>query len=215
VDAVLAGMVRMKLVHFYHVYADGAFEEPLVEHFEALENSGLWDQFDSINVGIVGSSQNRRRALDLLPACDIVRQAETGWEQVTLQEVHDFAKWEMGSCGVLYAHTKGASSRSELAKQWRRSMTEDLIKNWKLCVAKLALVDAVGSHWLKSGEPEHRDHDHFFAGNFWWATTNYLATLPKIKNEHRFQAEGWIGLGDPEVFVPRPGLATFGNFFQS
>jgi hypothetical protein len=60
--------------------------------------------------------------------------------------------------------------------------------------------------------PEHSEHKHFFGGNFWWARTNYLRALPPVEVEHRWQAEGWIGLADPSVKIMREGFPTWGNF---
>jgi hypothetical protein len=35
-----------------------------------------------------------------------------------------------------------------------------------------------------------------------------------LKNENRFQAEGWIGLGSPSVRIMREGLSYWGNFWE-
>ena len=201
----------MKLTHFYHVYADGDWLEPATQHIEELAVSGLIDNLDDMFLGIVGSPENREKVERELPGVSVAWRA-TGYEQVTLEKVHEFAQTDDGA--VFYAHTKGAWSKSDLAKQWRVSMTNDTVTRWPECVSKLQTYDAVGPFWLKSSEPEHAHHDHFFAGNFWWATSKYIRSLPPVKTDHRFQAEGWIGLGVPKVFNMREGLATWGNFWQ-
>ena len=43
------------LAHFYHVYADGAWQDPLAEHLAALEASGLGAALDVKAAGVVGS----------------------------------------------------------------------------------------------------------------------------------------------------------------
>jgi hypothetical protein len=44
-----------------------------------------------------------------------------------------------------------------------------------------------------------------FGGNFWWANANYLRTLPPLRYKDRFDAETWIGLGNPLVHDLLPG----------
>jgi hypothetical protein len=170
---------------------------------------------DSVRVGIVGTRENRAKVLALFDELAIpvmvVATAETGWEQVTLKELHSFAKEDDGK--IFYAHTKGASSPDAIANPWRVSMIHDTVTRWRECVNALEKLDTAGAFWLRSDCEEHVDHKHFFAGNFWWARSDYVARLPTVKNEHRFQAEGWIGLGVPSVRIMREGLSTWGNFW--
>ena len=204
------------LVHFYHIYANGAFEAPVREHVKELKESGLLDALDSVRIGIVGSEENRSLVLEFLNELNIrfrvTATAETGWEQVTLRKVHSFAK--TNDAYVFYAHTKGAYSQDRLAREWRVSMTHDTVTRWRECVESLKRVEAAGAYWLKSGHEEHADHNFFFAGNFWWARTDYLRRLPPVKNKTRYQAEGWIGLRSPSVRIMRRGDSYFGNFWS-
>jgi hypothetical protein len=199
----------VKLVHFYHVYADGHWREPALAHVEALHSSGLIDELDDMFVGIVGNPDSRGGVKLDLPGV-VVAEADDGWEQVTLQALHAYAK--ENSAKILYAHTKGAWSNSELARQWRVSMTHDTVTRWREAVEALDLVDTAGPFYIQSRDREHAEHKHFFGGNFWWARSQYLAKLPQLKNEHRFQAEGWIGLSSPTVTTLRGGQPTWGNF---
>jgi hypothetical protein len=202
----------MKLAHFYHVFADGQWQPIAEAHVAALETSGLMDNLDDLFLGIVGSPETRRRVKRALPGV-VVAEADAGWEQVTLKPLHDFAK--QSQANIFYAHTKGAWSNIDLAKQWRLSMTFDTVTRWEECVTALRTVDAAGPHWIDSRLDDHKDHKRFFGGNFWWARSQYIATLPPVKNEHRFQAEGWIGLGEPNVEDMRPGEPTWGNFWRN
>ena len=201
----------MRLSHFYHVYADGDWLTPATEHFEELRVSGLLDELDGIYLGVVGSRENRRKVKRALRH-HVVVEAVEGWEQVTLNKLHDFCQTDDGA--VLYAHTKGAWSRDELARVWRVSMTHDVVTRWRECVHGLAKVQAAGPFWLKSWEPEHANHESFFAGNFWWARSDYVRTLEPVGLENRFQAEGWVGLGKPSVKIMREGYSYWGNFWE-
>ena len=202
----------MRLGHYYHIYADGPWEALVEEHWDKLRDSGLLFMLEFFRIGVVGSEENRAKVRELLPMLEIVAEASEGWEQVTLEKLLEGSQTFDGA--ILYAHTKGAWSDSDLAHTWRVSMTYDTVTRWRECVEALHTVDAAGPYWLQSQEPEHREHKHFFAGNFWWARTDYLRRLDPPKNEHRFQAEGWVGLGEPTVHNMREGYSYWGNFWE-
>ena len=93
-------------------------------------------------------------------------------------------------------------------------MIHDTVTRWRECVRALNRVQTAGPCWLKSEDPMHKEHSKFFAGNFWWARSDYVAGLPRVKNENRFQAEGWIGLRSPSVKIMREGLSYWGNLLE-
>jgi hypothetical protein len=208
-DAFPEGLLRLTLAHFYHVYADGAWEAPVTEHLHALTVSGLLDALDHVFVGVVGAPKNRALVCEAFPAV-VVAEADEGWEQVTLQKLHHYA--HNHDAKVFYAHTKGAYQVDDYRMLWRVAMTYDTVTRWRECVDALDFVGVAGPYWLDSAMPEHSDHKHFFGGNFWWARTNYLRALPPVEVEHRWQAEGWIGLADPSVKIMREGFPSWGNF---
>lgn len=202
----------MRVTHFYHVFADGSWEIPAEEHFKNLISSELIRKIDNIFLGIVGAETNRDKVKRKIPGI-VVAEAETGWEQVTLEKLYEFSKLDNGA--IFYAHTKGAWSRSELAKRWRVSMTHDTVTRWRECLTALESFDATGPYWIKSPAEEHKEHHHFFAGNFWWARSDYIRQLEPVRMDTRFRAEGWIGLGNPRVRVLREGQPYGTNFWKS
>jgi len=199
----------VRIFHFYHVFADGGWQKPLAEQLAALDYCGLSNELDGLFFGIVGSRENRELVKSFLPG-EIVVESDRGWEQVTLNRLHEFAQSNDGV--VLYSHTKGAWSSSDLAHRWRQTMIQDTVLRWPEIVPRIPPYDVAGSFWLRSPEPEHRHHGFFFAGNFWWANLEYVRGLPELQNQHRFQAEGWLGLGQPNALGVRHGLATSTNF---
>lgn len=199
-----------KIFHFYHVYADGEWKRAADFHMTAMKHSGLWDALDGFYLGLVGSEENCEDVKEYLPG-EVIAEERSGWEQVTLEVLQDFCEWEDGH--IFYAHTKGAWSNTDLAAVWRESMTYDNVIRWRDIIWRLDSYDGAGAFWLKSAEPEHREHQYFFAGNFWWANASYIRKLPPVGTEHRYQAEGWIGLADdPKMYCLREGLSFWGNF---
>lgn len=184
--------------HFYHVYAAGDWAQPVTEHCNALTAYGLYDELDSFNVGFVGSPEQIaavRCTLDVLtPNYQVVAEAETGWEQVTLEPMFDFVQDHTGP--ILYTHTKGASRHNPVDNPWRRMMTWHNVVNWQQPVAALASGKTVaGCYWHQGGPSsvEGFGHGGMFGGNFWWTTCEALRRNVPPGMESRYSAEHWLG----------------------
>jgi len=194
-----------QLVNWFHVWTGpgSAWHEPVEEHLQALARAGFDGRF---KVGIVGPHDTRVEALDLISAQrqpDKVVQAEEGWEQLTLRAARADARRHPSGL-TLYCHTKGATHGTGQMSHWRRSMTTALLATLPANVATLAMVyEAVGCHWLDQLPSGGRG----FAGNFWLARNDFLASLPPVPSRSRHDAESWIGSGDrsPVLLDLNPG----------
>ncbi len=202
------------LYAYYHLYADGDWQEPLDEYLTALDESGLGGCLTSLRIGMVGHMYERGKAWNYLwdraPVIPILRNtADTGWEQVTLNSLHSDAT-HLGDAAILYAHTKSASDRSPINLAWRTSMIHDVVTNWRSCVGWLWDHDAVGPHRIHPP-----DGNGYFGGNFWWATAEHIRTLPPPKNEVRHDAEHWIAdRPGARLYDVRPGWPGFDVFHK-
>ncbi len=179
------------LHHFYHIYADGDWRQPVEEHLHALAASGLAAAKGfSFKVGLVGSDRNAAAVRDCLNVSPIpwteVAHSRAGWEQVTLgalaRESHTLDGF------AFYAHTKGASSPTRFNTEWRRRMTHFTVWRWRDALQSLETHHAYGCHWMKLQE------FWLFGGNFWWTRMAFLRLLPPVGTNSRWAAEGWIGL---------------------
>lgn len=177
--------------HFYHIYADGEWETPVIDHIKALKQSGLLNELEEFKIGIVGAPTNREAVTEFITnkgiKFEIVGEADTGWEQVTLRPLREDAV-DSPPYKVLYAHTKGAANRSPINTYWRIGMTKETVNKWKSCIALLEDHDAVGPHWVRK--------QRFFAGNFWWANSSFISTLSPPTNHSRWDAEAWLRVSD-------------------
>lgn len=217
-------------VHFFHMHVGhghvpSRWEVPAQEHFTALRDAEFRGR---VCVGLVGDEENRLTArlwLDKTwPRWQPAVVADDGYEQWTLAAMHRWAKAADPQTPVYYAHTKGAYQDHPFNHNWRRGMEALLmgtsaIHTWRDRVGDLASGkwDAVGLHWLTPddfpvtisvGRP-------MFAGNFWWATAGYLATLPEVEGGNpmlgynRFKAEEWLGQLQPRVLDLKPGWPEY------
>lgn len=197
--------------HYFHVWADGQWREAVDEHLEAL--MGITDPMQ-VTVGVVGSEANRAQAIErIFVGCAQVHrfvEADTGWEQVTLQHLRDDLTTGHND-PVLYTHTKGAANPSTLNIEWRRAMTKLLVNGWRHSLDLLTEHDAVGCHWLGPWDG-HEHPNGFFGGNYWWAQPRYLRTLPPIGSNTRWDAEWWIGINKPRVHDLLPGWPSLQTF---
>jgi hypothetical protein len=114
---------------------------------------------------------------------------------------------------VLYLHHKGASKlkskKTANITDWRELMLFYTVDCWKQCVTYLnAGFDTVGVNWMENSKYPH------YAGNFWWATSEYIQKLPSFilpvadsnasqfnfeNYPYRHDAEFWIGIGKPNA----------------
>lgn len=185
----------MNPVAFYHVYADGAWQEPIAEYLEALRASEFPG---TLHVGLVGTPEQRAAALDALGDVHVAAEADSGFEQVTLAPLYEYAQEHEDV--ILYSHTKGASDPAPWKIAWRHSMTEHVIARWENALRGIeAGADLAGAHWIDDGTPPH------FSGNYWMASASYLRTLPPCPTGDRMDAEFWVGQNDPSTFNMRRG----------
>lgn len=204
----------MTALHFYHLYAGAPDWKRIVfEHVSDLNSAGFEGE---ARVGLVGTRQQRGKAESWLtkywPGAYIATEAGEGFEQVTLTALHDAAQSIPASTPVFYAHAKGSLNSSAEQDLWRRCMSYHVIGNWQRCSLLLDNHDAVGGHWLSEDvvraynfrDTVPGDWPVHFGGNYWWATAGYLAGLESPATYHktgdRWDAEWWIGSGNPRVY---------------
>jgi hypothetical protein len=182
-------------------------EEPyaldiLTEQMSALSVSGLAAAANEIHVCVNGSEEEIAIVASVAPESASVTGNGTNCnsEIPSLVKLRAWAKDHPG-WAVLYHHPKSVST-PRMADNWRKRMEGLLIWDWKYCVSVLESgMEAVGCHWLT---PEKYGSgvigSPFFGGNFWWARSDYVNRLPELPPDtwaNRYEAETWIGRGNP------------------
>ena len=185
------------IVHYYHAYLTGNYQQIIAYHLDKLLDSELAQNLDQpLKLGLVGPAAARQQIAtycsERIPT-KVVAEADKGWEQVTLNVLHADATNLAPTDSVLYAHTKGVSS-TQSCDQWRENITRGVVTNWRECVNKLCEHEAVGCYWL----PE--TVGPFFAGNFWWAKASLLQRMTAPNNGERMWAEYWMNTAHPDVY---------------
>lgn len=191
---------------------------------QQVVRSGLADAASHFMVGVNGGLESVIYAKLFIPpkAQCVYHGLQSHAENLTIVEIE---KWVPSHPGwnVLYFHSKGcthppgSSYGIQTSDPWRETMTKYLVANWRSCVAALDRVESVGCHFMRNLADGTQN---IWAGNFWWATSDFLATVPSIykrdrihvsgiaAKESRFEAEVWIGNGKlPTVheYLPNGG----------
>ena len=200
----------MNVAIFYHVYITPHQDHGMAivrEQINALRDSGLL-QFKDFYVGVNGSYEELDLVATAMPSSAILFQnAEKDWpggEVPTLRELKDFAL-AFPQSKILYLHTKGisyppGSPGYGQMMSWRHDMQKTVIQRWRHCVQELETHDTVGQWWHSA------PNGNYWAGNFWWANADFIATLPDINTEGqiqggRYEAEVWIGRSSRQTRV--------------
>ena len=107
---------------------------------------------------------------------------------------------------------------------WRRNMLDANVTQWRTMVEKIKQgFDTAGIYW----DVDRGNDLWYYGGNFWWARSDYIKKLVKLKhptdnnykpqiwqdtpepgtnlfsqdkNLHRYDAEVWIGTGNPNYY---------------
>lgn len=186
---------------------------PLVQKYvKDLKDSGLLDASNYFLAGINGGQESEVYAKCYIPeAKHLFHGGDCRTSNFTLEAMRTFCVEHPG-WNVFHFHAKGIAhnipeydSYRAFESRWIRCMVNACIYNWKTCVADLEDYDSVGCHWMENvGVPPV---DHIWGGDFYWATSNFLATLPPLMEcplvqqygmkfyESRATGEQYIGLG--------------------
>jgi hypothetical protein len=214
-----------KIAIFYHVYQYGNWKNIFAEQFNRLEKSGLLDAADYIHIGITGPIPF---SIKTDKNINFVRNRETTSEVPTLKALHKFCS-ENEDYNVLFFHATGVTwtnpnnqddiqyytSKSlpfsvrqinENKTRWRNYLEHFTIDNWKECITMLSMYDCVGTEWTNRVILDNKFlYLPHYAGNFWWASSDYIRKLdldfiekdPKLV---RWMCEFWIGSGNPKYY---------------
>jgi hypothetical protein len=179
---------------FIHVCTINHWDKVLERQLDLIKTSGLYKKSDYICLGVLGEGDISPFTAKY-PKISVLFQNPdiTLYERPTLLKMHELCRFLRSSL-ILYLHTKGVSRRHQDSNitDWSRYMEYFAIECWRDCVRALKENDACGVNWRAYPSPH-------FSGNFWWATGNYIASLPSYIGKGYCDPEMWIGLSSPRV----------------
>lgn len=190
---------------FYHVYLGGGVipcdHENVIgivtDQLSALEASGVAKASQHSVIGVSGTEEDVFLVGMIAGKAQVFHNKEGVGELPTMKRMQDFCVGHPG-WNVLYLHTKGAIYKDQpLYSAWRKCMENAVIWSWNSCQADMQNgIDSCGAHWLTPQLYPIIGRVPYWGGNFFWAKSEFLNTLPPIDiNADRYQAEVWIGKG--------------------
>lgn len=202
---------------YFHCYCFGSYASVLYNKYKKINNSELLKNIDNFYV-IVSNTQERHKdflqqfstlsnKIKIINLSNPVFNDESDTLNFILQQSNDSST----NRRILYLHTKGVTHSHQLVKKnvdaWVEYLDLYNIHKWKECVDALDTHDVAGGLY-ESSNPKH------FSGNFWWANTNYIKTLPEIteKNYKLFnRGEFWI-LSNTDKIYPVSENSTIDRY---
>jgi len=181
----------MKNSIFFHIATVNHYQKIVDEIISGIFKSGLVNEIDHINIGIVGNGSV------ILPENKINILYKNGdlslFEFPTLNFLKQFAK-DNEDYNILYLHTKGTNLDTPPINDWRKYMLYFLVDKYKECFDVLKEYDSCGVD-LRNKPTLH------YSGNFWWSKSEYIKTLKEFKDmpiiiDDRHKSEFWICSGN-------------------
>jgi hypothetical protein len=203
VDLMIKGETELTFernIAFIHSCSiEGEDNRILLELLGSIIHSGLIERLQSLIICNYGIPVNSKVSLlsSFYPEkihFFHVSNDTSYFEVPTMKIIHSMSQlFQNNNHNLLYLHTKGISYRTPYPQieDWRHFMSYYLVERYQSCLHLLEsqAFDAVGVNY--------KSNPRDFRGNFWWATTSYLSSLPMLylQKADKYVAEKWVHMG--------------------
>ena len=176
----------------------------IIEKLRKFRATGLFEEVDYINILVLGMRETDRNFFEQIKTISdkikvIELQGNFNNECDSLNFIKKYFEDKPHNIPFLYLHTKGVTQIHPIIKKrvnlWTRYMDVWNIYNWKKCLSALKSSDTCGGLYV-GGKISH------YQGNFWWANSNFIKTLPYITKENISsinRGEFWFSLNQSMV----------------
>jgi hypothetical protein len=203
--------MRNKLYyHFYIPNTPSHWELLLYEQLDCIEGSELQYHCE-VEICVSSNEENYKKLQQMIKSYSFLKSTwfntdieenKNHYEGTTLLKLYD----ECSSYdNIGYIHSKGMTSLSKQVNRWRKVLEYGVIEKWNDNINALNKgYDVSGIFWMQS--------NLHFSGNFWWARSFYIKTLPRpVLNDwnlnfynddfwkSKYRYEVWIGINNPKV----------------
>jgi hypothetical protein len=184
----------MKNVGYFHICQKEGWTKSFDIIFKEIKDSGLYDNTSEIRCVIVNDF-NRIIDDDRFQDNKIVLfygGSSANYERPTLLNMQKSSFQE--NCNYWYVHTKGLrwfnTEKEENVLDWINLLLFWNITNWKKAVFHLNEYHIYGCNYTNVPTPH-------FSGNFWWAKSEYVKTLPDMISNGYNDPEFWLFYNNP------------------
>lgn len=183
--------VYPEIIGYIHVCQIGKWQITFDMIMKEVKSSGLYDKCKEIRLGIVNNERNvipDVRFND--PKFVVIGHGPTKlYERITLHTMRKNS--ETNNCQYWYAHTKGIShfennsEKKNFVIDWIKLMIYWNFTRWQNASNSLLSHDTYGCEYTSNPTPH-------FSGNFWWANSQYIRTLPNMIGPNYCDPEFWV-----------------------
>ena len=207
---------------YLHTYCRKDYRHIVLDKIRKIKLSGLWDKMEKMFIPVSGMrEQDKEFFEDLKLLSNKIKIFEHvnpvfNNEPDTLNYIKNRAENFENNKSILYMHTKGVTYDHPVlnknVKAWVRYLDLYTIGHWKECIDSLNSYDTAGGFYL----PEPMKH---YSGNFWWANSDYIKTLPTLDKENikpLERGEFWVcSQSDKNKLIGYvPGIDLYKNYYS-
>ena len=183
---------------FWHICGINYWREIAEDQIKTMESSGLLDRTDRVMVTYLGANRNDVAWLERRSKKIEVNNYSPDTRHYERMCLNGLQEWSQSNdSAVLYLHAKGVSRvrKRRNVWGWRQMLEYFTVENHERCLKKMEGADTVGGNLCICNRKSIREcqtpgHGMHYSGNFWWARTQYLRTLPKIDENARLNVNG-------------------------
>jgi len=199
---------------FFHVYLKNDFSHILLSKFKKFKASGLYEKANKIYLTLFGDIEQHQEFLtdlkDLYSKIEyvLITNKEFDNEADTFNFMLKKAESYEKNTPMLYVHTKGVSHTHPILKKninaWVRYLDLYTINKWERSLVGIEDNDAAGGLY-EASNPKH------FSGNFFWANSEYIKSLPRINKsniDNYNRGEFWILSNTSKVYSLKDNPTT-------
>ena len=172
---------------YLHTYCRKDYRHIVLDKIRKIKLSGLWDNMEKLFIPVSGiREQDKEFFEDLKLLSNKIKIFEHinpvfNNEPDTLNYIKNRAENFETNKPILYMHTKGVTYDHPVlnknVKEWVRYLDLYTIAHWEECINALNLYDTAGPMY----SPTPMKH---YSGNFWWANSDYIKTIPTLDKEN-------------------------------
>ena len=181
---------------YFHLATIGEYQLIYEELINKVIESDLISKINTLFVCIVGDGNLNPIHHDKIKTIKVGNVQD--FEFPTLEKIENDISLINDNIKILYFNGLGVTGNTPNKKNWRSYLTYFNIVKFDECIKSLDNgYDVCGVDWRTDPVPH-------FSGNFWWANSTYLKTLPKINTLNkedspivltlRHNAEMYIGM---------------------
>jgi len=206
---------------YLHTYCRKDYRHIVLDKIRKIKLAGLWDNMEKLFIPVSGMrEQDKEFFEDLKLLSNKIKIFEHinpvfNNEPDTLNYIKNRAENFETNKPILYMHTKGVTYDHPVlnknVKGWVRYLDLYTIAHWEECIDALNLYDTAGPMY----SPTPMEH---YSGNFWWANSDYIKTIPTLDKENikpLERGEFWIcSQTDKNKLIGYvPGIDLYKNYY--